>query len=484
MTFISSPLSILGIQSPTSVISGSAYLVTSSVSESWVPYDASLQRLLGGYTGSYQNRLLLWSNDGGDGRLYLSELSSSTVPISDITFFYLNSLDNQLPSTDTNPANTSAVVFDIFTAANNSDCYYQYSRLKWSNTPYATMEVPGADLTSASFSGSMVFTIPGTGSYAFIIVSRSYASNTSSLYFYTGSAGKLLLTGVTDFNDGGLSGDYNNGHVLLLESQYGPDGLEGFIYKNPITVTSYYYKTGSYGRFEIPGNVTSSFLPGTIVEIAGYELLIDGTVYDTSSSEFLTSVPVGAATPPLRTWVYTVGYPNPNIYYPVSASLGFTDAYVLGYNNIASNKSQLVAGMYSTANNQDKLVVIGNGTSTTNRSDVFTVSRTSVSIGGSLIVTGSITGNLSGTASWANNASIAVSASNVAVSSTNTNETYYLHFGNQTSGYDNVEVDTQLNYNPSANQLSISGSIILSASAPTAVAGGIYYDGTNFYLGF
>jgi hypothetical protein len=140
--------------------------------------------------------------------------------------------------------------------------------------------------------------------------------------------------------------------------------------------------------------------------------------------------------------------------------------------------------MYSTANNQDKLVVIGNGTSTTNRSDVFTVSRTSVSIGGSLIVTGSITGNLSGTASWANNASIAVSASNVAVSSTNTNETYYLHFGNQTSGYDNVEVDTQLNYNPSANQLSISGSIILSASAPTAVAGGIYYDGTNFYLGF
>jgi len=76
----------------------------------------------------------------------------------------------------------------------------------------------------------------------------------------------------------------------------------------------------------------------------------------------------------------------------------------------------------------------------------------------SLTVTNGITGSLFGTASWAVSASRAISAltaSFVAVSSTNTDATHYLHFGNLASGVDNVEVDTNLTYNPGTNRLAL-----------------------------
>ena len=79
----------------------------------------------------------------------------------------------------------------------------------------------------------------------------------------------------------------------------------------------------------------------------------------------------------------------------------------------------------------------------------------------SLTVSNGITGSLFGTASFATTAlsssfaTNALTASFVAISSTNTDATHYLHFGNLASGADNVEVDTNLTYNPGTNRLAL-----------------------------
>jgi len=119
--------------------------------------------------------------------------------------------------------------------------------------------------------------------------------------------------------------------------------------------------------------------------------------------------------------------------------------------------SYTLSGSLITSGSQ---VITGSLTVFTGSGIEFQVTNTGVTIGnivtdthnvtGSLRVSGSITGSLFGTASWAVNA---LTASFVSVSSTNTNATYYPHFGNSSSGVDNVEVDTNLTYNPFTNTL-------------------------------
>jgi len=89
---------------------------------------------------------------------------------------------------------------------------------------------------------------------------------------------------------------------------------------------------------------------------------------------------------------------------------------------------------------------------------------------------GGVTGSLFGTASWATNA---ITSSVVSVASTSTAGTYYLHFGNQNSGVDNIEVDTGLTYNPSTNELStttfigdLNGNAATSTTAGAAASAG------------
>ncbi len=83
--------------------------------------------------------------------------------------------------------------------------------------------------------------------------------------------------------------------------------------------------------------------------------------------------------------------------------------------------------------------------------------------------TGSFTGSLLGTSSYTNNAlsssysltsSLATNANNVFVSTTNADTTHYIHFGNSTLGYDNVEVDNGISYNPLRNTLTVSENVV------------------------
>ena len=75
-------------------------------------------------------------------------------------------------------------------------------------------------------------------------------------------------------------------------------------------------------------------------------------------------------------------------------------------------------------------------------------------------ISGGFTGSLFGTSSWATTSSralTAVSASFIAVSKSNTDGPFYIHFGTQDAGFDLVRVDNDFSYNAFTNQLTVTG---------------------------
>ncbi len=74
-----------------------------------------------------------------------------------------------------------------------------------------------------------------------------------------------------------------------------------------------------------------------------------------------------------------------------------------GYYTITNAPYQHVQGQFNITSSAQSAFIIGNGTSISNRSNLVHAAGTQFQITGSLIVTGSITGSLFGTASWALN---------------------------------------------------------------------------------
>jgi len=88
------------------------------------------------------------------------------------------------------------------------------------------------------------------------------------------------------------------------------------------------------------------------------------------------------------------------------AEVGYTLASGLashaeGYNTVALGSYQHVQGQYNISSSAPSAFIIGNGTSTSARSNLVFASGSQFQITGSLNVTGSITGSLFGTASFA-----------------------------------------------------------------------------------
>ena len=75
-----------------------------------------------------------------------------------------------------------------------------------------------------------------------------------------------------------------------------------------------------------------------------------------------------------------------------------------GYNTIASARYQHVQGVYNRTSSEESAFILGNGTGPNNRSNLIFAAGNQVQITGSLNVSGSITGSLFGTSSWAVNA--------------------------------------------------------------------------------
>jgi hypothetical protein len=75
-----------------------------------------------------------------------------------------------------------------------------------------------------------------------------------------------------------------------------------------------------------------------------------------------------------------------------------------GLNTIASGLYQHVQGQYNRTSNVQSAFIVGNGVDDNNRSNLIFAAGNTVQVTGSLQVSGSITGSLFGTSSWANNA--------------------------------------------------------------------------------
>lgn len=150
-----------------------------------------------------------------------------------------------------------------------------------------------------------------------------------------------------------------------------------------------------------------------------------------------------------------------------------------GFNGTSGSKNVYIgynAGPSSTIGESNKLYIANNSGTPLIGGD-FTAQT--VNISGSLTVTNGITGSLFGTASWANNATVAVTASTVAVTDTTTGTgPYYVMFADGTTGTRAVRVDSNtLTFNATTNTLTVTSSYAnqaLSASfASTAPYSGL-----------
>lgn len=116
--------------------------------------------------------------------------------------------------------------------------------------------------------------------------------------------------------------------------------------------------------------------------------------------------------------------------YYTTASGHFSHAE--GYYTITNAKYQHAQGQFNMTSSVESAFIIGNGTSTSNRSNLVHAAGNQFQITGSLLVSGSITGSLFGTASWALNtltASIStntISASYAATASIAVSSSYAL----------------------------------------------------------
>jgi hypothetical protein len=89
-----------------------------------------------------------------------------------------------------------------------------------------------------------------------------------------------------------------------------------------------------------------------------------------------------------------------------------------GNNTIAAANHQHVQGQWNATSSMPAAFIVGNGTDDSNRSNLIYAHDSIVEITGSLIVTQGITGSLQGTASWADSASQALTASFVQTAQT------------------------------------------------------------------
>ena len=163
-----------------------------------------------------------------------------------------------------------------------------------------------------------------------------------------------------------------------------------------------------------------------------------------------------------------------------------------GLDTVASGSYQHVQGQYNISSSAQSAFIIGNGTSGAARSNLIFASGSQFQITGSLIVSGSITGSLFGTASWAQSASNAIiaidaisanSAKTIATISSSVNAVFYPTFvdsNNTPSANEALYTARAITFNPSQRTLTvdtlsaivvnISGSLLYSTAIGSSSA--------------
>ena len=231
--------------------------------------------------------------------------------------------------------------------------------------------VNNVEITGSLFvSGSITGSLEGTSSWA---VSASWAPSSTTT---PGGSNKQV-----QFNDSGSFGGSSN---FTFDKDF-----SNLQHGNANTATGYYSHAEGYETFAT-NNSAHSEGTQTIAEGDGSHAEGNNT---TAHNHY--SHAEGNGTYTGGRWSHAEG----------SGSVTIGDySHAEGLGTIASGSGQHAMGKYNTQNNTSSIIVIGNGTDESNRSDLAQFNSDSIIFSSSLNVTNGITASLYGTSSWAQNA--------------------------------------------------------------------------------
>jgi len=325
---------------------------------------------------SNQADYILWA-DNDNQKIYLSILNNIFTSNPDgsgnCSIFYISNYDSQGPSINvTNGGDVFRLDDATGTWGGAVNAKYSIGFFDYDNF---LIEVYDTDLTSIPTFAGVVATLPSYGTYVFKVDSISYSSNTSSITLDSitpqqeirnyNNAGSPSLTGVT----------LTSGHIFLTNISNTWGGYEeGPLITSTISTTQQYdflsktfktavntYPVGSFIRAYYGG---SSF----ITTIVGTNIGIGGTYVTTS-----------AQLGPIfnDTLILQKGE---------AAHAGglFTETY---------GSFQTAVGVYNTLNNYTDVFVVGGGTDSVNRKDILAISTTTITMSGSVNISGSLSVN-------------------------------------------------------------------------------------------
>jgi len=291
---------------------------------------------------------------------------------------------------------------------------------------------------SASLASGLFSHVQGFNTTASGIYSHAEGQNTLASGQYSHAEGVGDTTALDFWNRATGTGSHAEGNITLAEGNYShaegqgyylPDGEGGYEYypTYAIGVGSHAEgfgtrATGNYSHAEgytSNANNNYSHAEGDDTVTNGIGSHAEGQDTTTngqySHAEGVSTVTAAAATGSHAEGYFTQAN-GQGSHAEGSSSIAIgIGSHAEGFNTVASGSFQHVQGQYNISSSAQSAFIIGNGTSDAARSNLVFASGSQFQITGSLDVSGSITGSLFGTASWATNALTASTAPNAAL---------------------------------------------------------------------
>jgi hypothetical protein len=253
---------------------------------------------------------------------------------------------------------------------------------------------------SGSFSGSL----QGTASFALNALTASYVNSLQQDVIISGSLSNglgTIISGIYSHAEGNntvASGFYSHAE--------GGSTIASGLYSHAEGTSTIASGTNSHAEGNSTRAIgTNSHAEGVNTEASGVTSHAEGA---STVASGLASHAEGASTIASGPYSHAEGnntVASGNVSHAEGNSTIASGSYshAEGFGTIASGDFQHVQGTYNKSSSFIGAFILGNGTDNSNRSNLIFASGSSVQITGSLNVSGSITGSLLGTASFANN---------------------------------------------------------------------------------
>jgi hypothetical protein len=305
------------------------------------------------------------------------------------------------------------------------------------------------------------YNISSSAESAFIIGNGINDANRSNLVFASGSqfqiTGSALITGSL-----GVTGSFNQGSASLASGLFshvqGLANTASGIYSHAEGNST--HASGSYSHAEGLGTIAS----GSWSHAEGRSAISIGAF---SHAEGRDTVASGSNSHAEGNNTQAIG-DNSHAEGAATQAIG-QGSHAEGFNTVASGSYQHVQGQYNLFSSAESAFIIGNGTSGAARSNLVFASGSQFQITGSLRVSGSITGSLFGTASWAQSASNAIiaidatsaeAAKTVRTISSSVNAVFYPTFvdsNNTPASNEALYTSDRITFNPGGQVLNVRG---------------------------